>query len=298
MKRMAVSIVLIAIIFFATAPAIAKQDFKPSKAEDVELVKKITAESPKGKGSDKTKQVSTGVLGNTCGLGCEKYAIVIGISDYPGTGNDLRYADDDALDVYNTLVTVYGFSPSNIYLLIDMNANLDNIVSAINYIKSKADENDEVFFFFSGHGARGIAEDGDKEKIDESIVVHDGLNLVYLWDGDLKALFSGFNTQRIIFAFDSCLAGGMTDLNANGRIVVMATTENGLSYEGDTWNNGQFTYYFFERGMLFGQAEKYDHDKNPETRDVTVEEAFDYAKANCSQQTPTIGDLFNNDLLM
>lgn len=90
----------------------------------------------------------------------------------------------------------------------------------------------------------------------------------------------------------------MTDLNANGRIVIMATTENGLSYEGDAWNNRQFMYYFFEQGMLFGQAEKYDHDKNPETRDVTVEEAFDYAKANCSQQTPTIGNFFVNDLLL
>lgn len=104
------------------------------------------------------------MLGNTCGLGCEKYAIVIGISDYSGAGNDLKYADDYALDVYNTLVTVYGFSPNNIYLLTDINANLNNVVSVIAYIKSKADEDDEVFFFFSGHGARGVAEDGDKEK--------------------------------------------------------------------------------------------------------------------------------------
>jgi hypothetical protein len=50
--------------------------------------------------------------------------------------------------------------------------------------------------------------------------------------------------------------------------------------------------------MLANLADKYDHDKNPATHDVTVEEAFDYAKAGCRSQTPTISDSFTNDLLL
>lgn len=153
---------------------------------------------------------------------------MIGISDYHGEVNDLIYADDDARDVDRTLVEKYGFGRDNVYLLVDDAATLENVVQAIDHVKGSADENDEVVLFFSGHGARGIAEDGDRERVDEAIVLHDGSNLVYLWDGDLKALFSGFKTSRTILVFGPCLAGGMTDLEAEGRVVIMATTESGF----------------------------------------------------------------------
>ena len=108
-------------------------------------------------------------------------------------------------------------------------------------------------------------------------------------------MFSGFATSRIIFIFDSCYAGGMTDLKADGRIVVMACSESGLSYEFETLKNGQFTYYFVEQGITYGKADIYDHVENQ--ADVTIEEAFDYAKANCKYQNPVISDSFTNDLL-
>jgi hypothetical protein len=58
-------------------------------------------------------------------------------------------------------------------------------------------------------------------------------------DGQLRDWFAGFETQRIIFIFDSCLAGGMTDLQAPGRVINMACSESGVSYEDDSWQNGQ-----------------------------------------------------------
>ncbi|RLI72987.1 caspase family protein [Archaeoglobales archaeon] len=295
MKKLIPIAVLLIFVVSTIVTTTARPDFKPSPAKDVELVKKVTLKGPKAKGGKPKKQAATGFLGEPC-TG-EKYAIIIGISDYPGEENDLNYADDDAKDVNKTLVEVYGFNPNNIYLLIDGDATWNNIIAAIENVKSKAQSGDEVVFFFSGHGARGIADDGDKERIDEAIVVYDS----YIWDGDLKLWFSSFNTSRIIFAFDSCLAGGMTDLKADGRIIAMATTENGLSYEGSSWENGQFTYYFFDQGMYYGFADVYDHDGDgslTQPTDTTVEEAFDYAKANCEWQRPTISDLFTNDLLL
>jgi tricorn protease-like protein len=58
----------------------------------------------------------------------------------------------------------------------------------------------------------------------------------------------------------------------------MACSESGLSYEFETLENGQFTYYFVEQGITGGKADIYDHVENQ--ADVTIEEAFDYAKAN------------------
>jgi hypothetical protein len=274
---------------------------KPLPATDVELVKKVTlhGKSGGGGGGKPAGGAATGVLGEQLGTGAKKYAIIVGISDYPGTLNDLQYCDDDAEDMYAALTTLYGYKSSNIHLLLDMGASFAAIQGAINDIKSKAKADDEVVFFFSGHGTNGVADDGDREKTDEAIVSHDGNqsgSFVAIWDGQLKDWFSGFSTTRIIFIFDSCLAGGMTDLKADGRVINMACSESGLSYEDGSWQNGQFTYYFVDQGMLAGEADTYDNIAG--IADVTIEEAFDYAKADCRMQKPTISDSFSNDLLL
>lgn len=305
MKKLIVAILVAVLVLVLLTPvALAKSDKeKPLPATNVELVKKVTLHGKPVGGGKPVKQAATGALGAPSSGGA-KYAILVGISNYPGTASDLQYSDDDAQDIYNALTTLYGYSPDNIRLLLNMDASFTAIRDAINVIKLDAVAGNEVVFFFSGHGAKGKADDGDEEKIDEAIVSHDGNpsgNLIYIWDGQLRDWFTGFNTSRIIFIFDSCLAGGMTDLQATGRVINMAASESGLSYEGDSWQNGQFTYFFVDQGMLVGKADRYDHDKDgilPEATDVAVEEAFDYAKPNCQMQTPTISDSFSNDLLL
>lgn len=303
MKKLMVAILVAMLVLVLMAPGVqAKSDMnKPLPATDVQLVKKVTIHGkPSGGGGGKpVKQAATGALGEQLGTGAHKYAVIVGISDYPGTINDLEYCDDDADDMYDALTTLYGYSPSNIHLLVDMGASFDAIHNAINDIKSQEVAGDEVVFFFSGHGTNGVADDGDREKMDEAIVSHDGSpsgSLIAIWDGQLKDWFAGFDTSRIIFIFDSCLAGGMTDLQAPGRVMNMACSENGLSYEDDSWGNGQFTYYFVDQGMTLSKADTYDNIAG--VADVTIEEAFDYAKANCQAQKPAISDSSDNDLLL
>ena len=249
MKKLITAILLVVLILvLLPSAAVAKPDKdKPVPATDVELVKKVTLRGKPVGGGKPVKQAATGTLGAECQG--SRYAIVIGISDYPGTENDLEYSDDDANDMRDALVGVYGYNPSDIHLLLNADATFTAIRDAISDLESKVLAGDEIVFFFSGHGAKGRADDGDKESIDEAIVTHDGYNLVYLWDGQLRSWFEGFATSRIVFIFDSCLAGGMTDLQASGRVINMACSESGVSYEGDVWGNGQFTYYFVDRGM-------------------------------------------------
>jgi len=80
------------------------------------------------------------------------YAIVIGISDYPGSSYDLSYCDDDAQGVYSMLINDYNFEPSNIIYLQDSAANKDAISDAFDFIATQADSNDIFFFYYSGHG--------------------------------------------------------------------------------------------------------------------------------------------------
>lgn len=298
MKRLIIAVLVAVLVLVLIAPGVlAKPDMnKPLTATDVELVKKITVHGkPGGGGGGKPAGgAATGVLGAPSSG--DKYAIIVGISNYPGTANDLQYCDDDAQAMNNALTTLYGYSSDNIHLLLDMDASFTAIRDAINVTKSQAMTGDEVVFFFSGHGTSGRASDGDNEKIDEAILSHDGSSLVAIWDGQLKDWFAGFKTQRIIFIFDSCLAGGMTDLQAPRRVINMACSESGVSYEDDSWENGQFTYFFVDKGMLASKADKYDNIAG--VADVTIEEAFDYAKANCRKQTPAISDSFDDDLLL
>jgi hypothetical protein len=46
--------------------------------------------------------------------------------------------------------------------------------------------------------------------------------------------------------------------------------------------------------MLGSRADKYDDIER--VADVTIEEAFDYAKANCQMQELAISEFFSNDL--
>ncbi|MEI8200434.1 MAG: caspase family protein [Eubacteriales bacterium] len=268
--------------------------YKPVKAQDVEIVKKAALKGAPAKPDKTLARAATGTIGAAIPAGGKKYAIVIGISDYPGTSSDLSFGDKDAIEVKNVLITDYGFNA--VKILTNNQATTSAIYDEVKNMKALLGPDDELVFFYSGHGAKGKADDGDSNKTDQSIVVWKGSEAQgfdFIWDGQLKDWFSGFSNSRIIFIFDSCLSGGMSVLNSPGRIVNMACTANGLSYEGDSWGggHGQFTYYFVMQGLDAGKADSFTKDGI-----VTVEEAFDYSKVNCISQTPTIADGFQNDL--
>ena len=182
----------------------------------------------------------------------DKWAVIIGIADYRGVGNDLLYPDDDAIDMYNYLISK-GYPDDNIKLLLNRKATARNILKAINWLNDK--ENDiasECVFFYSGHGSTYDGyNDGDDEDTDEGIVTND---MYLILDGQLRDKFSTFTSEKIAFVFDCCFSGGMDDLigehtqtTFDGRVVSTACDEDEYSYDGSsTMQNGVFSYYFIE----------------------------------------------------
>jgi len=326
-----------------------RQAPKPIPAANVKVVKKIpfsldmeeTKGKPDGlpgkdKDSDSSNGAATGILGTK--VTGNKYAIVIGICDYPGTEYDIGdcISDGDSLHMYKSLTELYGYKAENIRLFKDMGGTTgpilnkvsytaptrDRILTAIQEIKELAtNSDDEVVFFFSGHGTNGVAEDGDSEYIDEGIVVHDSddgnidgnSQLDFIWDGELRNWFADFDTIRIVFIFDTCLAGGMNDLASEGRVISMSTGETQSAYvystagedvdeDGTKDGEGVFSRLFVNKGMLQGLADGYNQLKITDEK-VVVEEAFDYAKKNIPgslkrKQKPVISDNFDDDLLL
>lgn len=87
-----------------------------------------------------------------------KYALVVGVSRFKNDKdgkNALKYAAKDAQEVYEYLVDRdYGrFRKENVSLLINENATISNIQQALDRMQDKADADDEVFIYFSSHGA-------------------------------------------------------------------------------------------------------------------------------------------------
>jgi len=215
-----------------------------------------------------------------------KWAVVIGISDYRGSQNDLKYCDDDARDMYNYLLAK-GYPAGNIKLLLDSKATASAIMSAIDWLNYWENGSSEVVFFYSGHGSTYDGyNDGDNEYTDEAIVSTD---LYLMLDGQLRQKFSTFGSQKISFTFDSCFSGGMNDLQGNGRVIAAACSETQYSYDGTSkQQNGVFTYYYMNGLSTYN----------------TVESAFTYAAPLAhdfvlqryhAQMNPQIYDMYTGD---
>ena len=235
-----------------------------------------------------------------------KWAVIVGISDYPGLESDLWHADDDAQEMRDALVTEYGFPEDNIKLLLDRKAKFRDILGAIEWLAERENADSSVVFFFCGHGFRRADADNwdtdiEADSYDEGIVSWDMYGLP---DGMLKEEFAAFETNKLTMAFGSCFSGGMfdddDDLQKVGRVI-----QAGCEFDQYCWDyydlgNTLFGYYFIDRGMLNQLAPDDDLDGK-----VSIEEAFEYAYAGVTShepappdpQEPVISDMYQGDLV-
>jgi len=147
----------------------------------------------------------------------EKYAVVVGISDYPGTEEDLTGPREDAVIFRDVLIRKYGFKPDNIVTLTDRNGNRDQIINAFRRFLAQAGPNGTVVFYYSGHGTQldenvGItgANDPEEDGKDEAIYVW-GTTAEekgsLLLDDELGILANELNAGHVLLVLDACYSG-------------------------------------------------------------------------------------------
>jgi hypothetical protein len=140
-----------------------------------------------------------------------KYAVVVGIDDYPGTSHDLRGPIDDATLVHDALVDKFGFSEDNIVFLQDGEATRLGIANAILRHLGQAGPNGTAVFFYSGHGTHldenvGITGELDPESgnnQDEALAVYDGIIL----DEEFNFLLQQIQAENTLVLVDACFSG-------------------------------------------------------------------------------------------
>ena len=183
----------------------------------------------------------------------ERWAVLVGISDYAGTEHDLVYCREDAIDMKN-LLTRHGWQEDHIRVLTDSQATIDNIGFAIKQIDFKEDNDDIVLLQFSAHGGP------------RSLAVYP-LDIFYA--SDLDKDLDKLESKNMALIFQSCHSGGLRDyLGQSGRVILAAAAKDEKAWVGNLGNT-VFTYFLLE--AFDGRADT-NHDGW-----VSAEEAFYYA---------------------
>lgn len=141
----------------------------------------------------------------------DRWAVIIGISDYQGSDNDLPIPAKEAQDLYDLLQRKDDrWDSNNMQLLLDGDATRQNILDALSWLKTNADDGDIVLFSYNGHGSFVDDTDGDElDGRDETIVPWE---LSDITDDELQYNFdeiSNKNIDGMFLIFDCCLSGGL-----------------------------------------------------------------------------------------
>ncbi|MBN1838267.1 MAG: caspase family protein, partial [Spirochaetales bacterium] len=151
----------------------------------------------------------------------DKYAVVFGVADYQGTGNDLSWTVADA-DAMAALLAAQGFV---VYERINADATRAELESLLGTVAAAATEDDLFVFYYSGHGGQAYPPSGQSNETshgaddpDEWIFLYGSLiytdpdyvldlTETYSDDGLAKALEVLPTTKKIVI-IDACNSGG------------------------------------------------------------------------------------------
>ncbi|HEX5626159.1 MAG TPA: caspase family protein, partial [Saprospiraceae bacterium] len=193
------------------------------------------------------------------------WAVLIGISRYAHMPS-LKYSDDDTYKIYAFLKSPEGgaLRDEQIRILIDEDATKLNILQAINQVFMKADENDVVMLYYSGHGLEGTFLPID----------YDGKSNL-LQHEDVKALFDRSLAKHKVCYVDACHSGSLLatkgpyskslfefyealDHSRGGTAFVLSSKSKEFSLEDGGLRQGVFSHFLI-KGLKGGADRDHDH---------------------------------------
>ncbi|NML45377.1 caspase family protein [Ramlibacter sp. G-1-2-2] len=141
-------------------------------------------------------------------------AVLVGVADYADPANKLDGPVNDVFAVSAALQEL-GFPPDGIRVVLNDRATAEGIRERLKWLLQEAQEGDQLFFFFAGHGAQvpGYGRDSEVDRLDECLVPYD-----FDWtrgqgisDDELAALYGQLPYKcQFTIMLDCCHAGGMT----------------------------------------------------------------------------------------
>ena len=248
--------------------------------------------------------------------GTEYWALLVAVGDYadnPGEDRPLMLEEVD--DLYDLFIESPWWSEDHIKVIKGEEATITNIIKGLRWLDRMEDSDDISVVYITTHGFPldvDIPPRDEADGFDEALVSYWGFTYpsLFLWDDELNVLLNRLESQGVCFIVDSCFAGGFNDppdwnmsgighenqvtadqwvqgfgedVRGQGRVVLMASREDEVSYSGG------FAPYLIDGLRGFG-------DSNMDGI-ITAEEAFFYAEPRTSyRQHPTMFDGYDGDL--
>lgn len=146
----------------------------------------------------------------------ERYALLVGLADYPGEDSDLVGPANDVVRMREVLINKFGYRPENIVTLRDAEGSRAGIANAFVRHLGQAGPNGSAFFYYSGHGmqldsnyAAVGSQDAESDNVDEALYIFSeqgGMSSV-LVDDELGWLSEQLKTDRLLIMLDACHTG-------------------------------------------------------------------------------------------
>lgn len=140
-------------------------------------------------------------------------ALLVGINDYPDPASRLEGCVNDVFLVSAALQEC-GFDPETIRLCLNDRATCDGILRRMDWLLDDVQPEDELVFFYSGHGAQlpTYGEGDVVDRMDETLVPYDfdWSPASCLTDDQIYWLYSQLPYDtRLVMIFDCCHSGGI-----------------------------------------------------------------------------------------
>ncbi len=194
----------------------------------------------------------------------DKWALVVGISQFAIPSLNLKYAAKDAQDFRDFLVNKCNFAPDHIKLLQNEQATKDKILDVLgdSWLPRVSLPDDLVVIFISSHGSPSdldvagvnyvVAHDTNPEKLFTT-----GIPIQHL----AATIKERVHSNRVLVILDACHSGGAgeskglvrssnVDASAiaqgTGHMVICSSAKSEASWESKKYPNGVFTHTLIE----------------------------------------------------
>ena len=187
-----------------------ESDARTSPEEEQPSAPDVSSAEPAG-----MSQIDYTALYPGGGAPSDRYALLVGIDDYPGRQNDLSSSVLDVQLMRTVLVESMGFPASNVVLLTNRDASRSHVLAAFARHLGQAGPDGTALFYLSGHGLQLHANlgvraplDTEEDQVDEAFLVWGrGESSSVILDDELGLLARQLTTDRALLILDTCHSG-------------------------------------------------------------------------------------------
>ncbi len=167
--------------------------------------------------------VTTGVRGYKRPSSKQIHALILAAGEYTAPGvTPLKGVVHD-IQTAKEIAVRLGVPDTNLTVVQNKELTLQGIRTAFKTLEERIAPGDDVFVYYTGHGARQLIQDARGDRCGESLVTIDGFAFSDQELSEYLERLSG-TAKKIIVFFDACHSGGVSTRSAKAADLVPKTT--------------------------------------------------------------------------